>query len=336
MRKRKVLNIFVITLAVVIAQHFIVGQWYRYSMRGQPYQIGTSFVAPYAEYLGTDPKQTLQAIITDLKPDRLRLVSYWDIHEKEQGKYDFSDLDWQLDMAEKSNTNVSLAIGLRQPRWPECHMPSWAKTMDKSQWQPALNDYLSATIAHVKDRTSIIEYQLENEYFLSVFGECPDFDRDRLVSEYNLVKSLDPSRTLVVSRSNNGLGVAVAQPRADKSAISIYKRVWTPQFGGFYFEYPHPSWFYSGLAGWTKILTARDMFVHELQAEPWGPNGQSIRDISVSEQDKSMDASRLKTRIEYAKNTGMRQIDLWGAEWWYWRKAVKNDDSLWQVAKTIF
>jgi len=29
----------------------------------------------------------------------------------------------------------------------------------------------------------------------------------------------------------------------------------------------------------------------------------------------------------------MRKIDLWGAEWWYWRKVKFNDPSLWNTAK---
>jgi hypothetical protein len=29
----------------------------------------------------------------------------------------------------------------------------------------------------------------------------------------------------------------------------------------------------------------------------------------------------------------MRSIDLWGAEWWYWLKVVKNEPGVWNVVK---
>jgi hypothetical protein len=47
-----------------------------------------------------------------------------------------------------------------------------------------------------------------------------------------------------------------------------------------------------------------------------------------------MDAKRLAERIKYGKDTGFRDIDLWGAEWWYWRKVDFNDPSLWNTIKT--
>jgi hypothetical protein len=32
----------------------------------------------------------------------------------------------------------------------------------------------------------------------------------------------------------------------------------------------------------------------------------------------------------------MKSIDLWGAEYWYYRKTVLHDDSLWNVASQQF
>ena len=75
------------------------------------------------------------------------------------------------------------------------------------------------------------------------------------------------------------------------------------------------------------------MIIHELQAEPWTPNGLEITQTSLNEQFKSMNAKRMKDRIAYGEATGMRTIDLWGAEWWYWLKVKKGDPSVWNVVK---
>ena len=80
-------------------------------------------------------------------------------------------------------------------------------------------------------------------------------------------------------------------------------------------------------------MTGRDMVVHELQAEAWPPNYQSIQDTSLEEQNKSFSAERFKDRIEFGKGTGMREIYLWGSEYWYYRQQKLNDSSLWDVAK---
>jgi hypothetical protein len=78
------------------------------------------------------------------------------------------------------------------------------------------------------------------------------------------------------------------------------------------------------------------MVVGELQAEAWPPEGKSITQISLAEQNKSMDAKRLKGMFQYGKSTGMRQIELWGGEYWYYRMEILHDPSLWNVAKQEF
>jgi hypothetical protein len=75
--------------------------------------------------LGWTSTKRLNAIFSDLKIRHIRLVSYWKDIETSPGEYDFSKLDWQFDMANKYGAKVSLAMGMRQPRWPECHEPSW-------------------------------------------------------------------------------------------------------------------------------------------------------------------------------------------------------------------
>jgi hypothetical protein len=80
-----------------------------------------------------------------------------------------------------------------------------------------------------------------------------------------------------------------------------------------------------------EMATGKESVLHELQAEPWGPT--DIKSMSIAEQSKSMDAKRLRDRFAYGRGSGYRTIDLWGAEWWYWRKTKFNDPSLWNVVK---
>ncbi len=310
-----------------------IARYYIAKHAHEPFRLSATFIPDYAEYFGLDAKDTLHAMLDDLGLRDVRFVSYWDKIEKTPGTYDFSELDWEFAMAKQYGATVSLTIGLRQPRWPECHMPDWAMTQPKSQWEPELKTFMTAVINRYKDNSQLESYQLENEYFLTVFGECKDFDRNRLVSEFNLVKQLDPGHKLVISMSNNAIGTPIGQPVPDEWAISVYKRVWDKTVTKRYFEYPIPAWYYAFRAGFTEITRGHNSFIHELQTEAWPAADQGIKDATIAEQNKSLDAARLEDRIKYGEATGMREVSLWGVEWWYWRKTIKNDPSLWNVGK---
>ncbi len=325
---------FAALILLAVGSMYGIAQWYISSNSNKPLIVGATFVPDYARYFGLDPKATFYAMMHDLGIKQIRLVSYWDTIEPNPGTYKFDELDWQFKMAEEAGVKISLAVGLRQPRWPECHEPAWATKLVEKSWEQPLYDYITAVVNRYKDSPALDSYQLENEYFLKVFGICTNFDRDRLVHEFNLIKTLDSKHTLVVSMSNNAIGTPIGEPTPDQWSISIYKRVWDKTITKRYFEYPIPAWYYAFRAGFTKITRGHDSFIHELQTEPWTPDGfDGIVTTPLAEQDKSMNAERLQDRIEYGRATGMKTIYLWGVEWWYWRMTVKNDPSIWNAGK---
>ncbi len=313
-----------------------IARWYIAQTSTKPLVIGASFIPAYAESLGLDPKETMDALLNDVGIRHFRLVSYWNQLEPQPGQYDFTVLDWQFEKAEAVNAKITLSLGLRQPRWPECHMPDWATNQPASQWQPQLETFITQTVNRYKNSPALVSYQLENEFFLKGFGTCTNHDRNRLVSEYNLVKKLDPKHKLIVTRSNNALGVPVGGPTPDEFGISIYKRVWDAALTHRYLEYPFPAWYYAFVAGTQKIVTGRDMIIHELQAEAWPPDSRFISEVSLEEQNKSFNAERFEHRLKFGEGTGMREIYLWGAEYWYYRVIHERDNSLWNVAKKVF
>lgn len=331
--RRSVLALAAIVMLTVSSMYGI-GEMYIWQNRHKPLVLGATFIPEYATYLGVDPRETLSAMIHDLGIKHVRLVSYWNDIEPSPGQYNFSDLDWQFRMAEEANVKISLAVGLRQPRWPECHMPDWAMSQPKSLWEPELKTFMQRVIERYRSSPALESYQLENEFFLKVFGICPDFTRQRLVDEYNLVKQIDPNHPLIVNRSNNAVpSWPVGDPRADLVGAAIYKRVWDKTITKRYFEYPVPAWFYAFLAGGTKLTTGRGSFIHELQTEAWVPDGYDIRNAPLGELDKSMNPRRLHERVAYGKGTGMKLIDLWGVEWLYQMKVVRQQPELWNTLR---
>lgn len=331
----KVVVVFVGLLLVSLGGMYGIARWYIAQNSSKPLVLGVSFIPSYAESLGLHPEETMDALINDVGVRHFRLVSYWNQLEPREGEYDFSLLDWQFKKAEAANAKITLSVGLRQPRWPECHMPDWARNKPTGEWHVQLNTYITEVVNRYKTSPSLDSYQLENEFF-NTFGTCTDFDRTRLVSEFNLVKRLDNAHPIIVSRSNNYGGLALGEPRPDIVGISVYRRVWDAQITKRYFTYPFPSWYYAFLAGSQKILTGKDSVLHELQTESWPANGQSIVASSLEEQNKSFNAKRFEDHIAFGIATGIREIYLWGGEYWYFRMVKQNDPSLWNAAKNTF
>ncbi len=322
--------------SVITSGMYGIGYWYQQKHSPEQLVFGATFVPNYSRYFENEPKQVLSAMINDLGIKRYRLVSYWNIHEPIEDQYDFTELDWQFDMIEQAGGTVALSIGLRQPRWPECHGPQWAMDKPIEQWSQDLNEYMGMVIDRYKDREVLVEYQLENEYLLTVFGDCPDHSRQRLIDEYNFVKSKDSTRPLIVNRSNNAVpSWPINEPRADKVGAAVYKRVWDKTITKRNFEYPLPAWFYSFLAGGTELTTGRNSIIHELQMESWLAEDleYDMRDAPLGDLYETFGPQTVESRMKYAADTGIKTIDLWGVEWWYQLKYQRGAPEIWDTVK---
>lgn len=293
-------------------------------------EFGASFSVRYAGDLGVNWRETLTAALDDLGVRRFRLMSHWDLIEPKPGKYEFRDLDWQMDQVEARGGEVSLTIGLRQPHYPECHRPDWAREMPEGEWQQKLLDFVARVVERYRNHSALVSWQLENEALNDDFGQCVDFDPERLAAELKLVKELDPEHPVIMSLKNHH-SLSVPGPRPDIYATSIYLRVHSR---GRYLGSLIPAWYQRarGIYIWKRFK--RPFFIHELQAEPWGPAGTQT--ITLEEQDKSMNPERFRRAVRYARRTGLLPIDLWGLEWWYYRKVNFDDPAMWEEAKSLF
>jgi hypothetical protein len=288
-----------------------------------PAQFGVSFSLKQCRNFKLDGRETLDWLIAQ-GWRRFRLMSYWNEHEKQPGQYDFSQLDWQIDVVAKAGGVVTLCLGVKQPRWPEYHWPEWAWKLSKGERQTALLTYVQTVVERYKDNPVIISWQLENEALLSNFGSRIDIDRARLRAEYALVKQLDITRPIIMSTSN-GWGIPLRNPRPDIVGFSCYFKRYS---NGRYHSTVQPPILHRVRKQLLSAMQDRPSFIHELQCEPWGHT--AIWKMTSAEQDISMNTVQIQHNIAAAKRIGAYPIDLWGAEWWYWRS--KNDDpTIWHA-----
>lgn len=294
---------------------------------------GVTFSDKFSRELGLNPKENFKAILDDLKVNRVRLIAYWDEIGKEKNSFDFSNLDWQINEAQKRNVKIILVIGMKVPRWPECHSPDWAKILPKEKKEKELLLYLEEIVKRYRNNKAIEMWQVENEPFLW-FGECMKRGKDFLSDEISLVKSIDKGRPILITDSGElGLWLKAAK-KGDIFGTTMYLRVYNKYFGEVNYHLPPEFFLLKEIITRFLIRDYNEKFiVIELAAEPW--MAKQIYETSLEEQLKSFDLDFFKDTVKYAKLTGFNEYYLWGAEWWYYLK-VNGHSEIWEEAKKLW
>ena len=233
-------------------------------------EYGMSFNTLYARELGLNWRETYDAIIDDLGVRRLRLAAHWPMIEPAPGVYNFEELDYQIKKAEESNVKVILAVGRRLPRWPECHVPGWAKELSNEDRDSKQLRYVEEVVTRYKNSSAVELWQVENEPYLEIFAfeHCGKLNEKLLKKEIALVKRIDPSRRILVTDSGN-LGTWFGAYRnGDMFGTSVYVHFWNPELGQF--RTVLPPWFYRVKDNLMKVIYGpKETLLIELSAEPW-------------------------------------------------------------------
>jgi len=324
------IKIFFAVLILCLFFVFVMSQGKVY----QPSELeyGVTYSKAQAQSLGMDWQKVYLSIFDDLGVRKIRLPVYWDEIENQEGNFYWQDLDWQVEQASQRKAEIILAIGARLPRWPECHFPAWTQGRTQAQVQSGTLNYLSQVIERYKDEKQISAWQIENEPFLSHFGDCPKFDKQFLNQEISLARSLD-SRPIVITDSGELSDWVGAAQRADIFGTSMYRDTYSNFFKS-YIHYPITPAFFrfkKNLVSW--FAKPKEWIVIELQAEPWC--NQPYQLATQAERDRTMNLVKFKDMIEYARQTGFREFYLWGVEWWYW-ELKQGRPEVWNYARTLF
>jgi hypothetical protein len=293
---------------------------------------GAAFSQKHAQDMGLDWKEAYLALLDDLKIKNFKIAAHWDLIEPREDVYDFADLDWQVAQAKERDAKIMLAIGMKTPRWPECHVPEWAKGIGKEKQQDEVLKMLAAVVEHYGNDRTITFWQVENEPLFG-FGQCPWIDKQFLIKEAALVRSLDAQkRPVVISDSGEGSWWINAARIGDAVGVTMYRRVYFHELKA-YVTYPIPPAYYWIKAGYIAAIFHKPVICGELQAEPWAAN----QTYDGGDGDaKTMDIKQFKENIVFAKNTGLDTFYLWGAEWWYWMKTKHGQPQFWEEAKKLW
>lgn len=294
---------------------------------------GVTYSAPAAEQLQLDPDKTYRAIVNDLQPERLRLVAYWNRIEQQDGEFDYSQLDRQVKLAEQHNIPFVIVIGQRVPRYPECHIPNWARQLDAMAREEQLLDFMRRTIQRYDNKQNLFAWQVENEPFLGSFGVCPEFREEFLKMEIELARELT-DKTIMTTESGELSFWLVASKYPDVLGSTLYRAVLISDTD-VVVRHVFPPAYYRARANIIKLFRDNidDVVISELQAEPWA--GEPIVEADRKDLKRTMNPEQFERNVTFTEEVGFSQAYFWGVEWWYYEK-LRGNDYYWQRGQELF
>lgn len=333
-------------------------------------KYGVSFSKFHSDELELDWRETLRAILDNLGVRRIRFSAHWPMVEPEDGKFNFEELDYQMNEARKRGVSVILAVGRRLPGWPECHEPDWIKSeirnstaipqpgkrnsvpnvakpsTSKSETNPKFETenqklkqekllrYVETVVNRYKSYDNILYWQVENEPFLGFFSRslCGELDKEFLEKEIALVRRLDSKRQILLTASGEFDPWVGAYRRADVFGSTMFLYVWWKSGP---IRYPiTPAFFRIKQSLVELIYGKKPKIVIELSAEPW--LRQPIVNAPLEVLLDRMGIDKFNEMIDFSSKTGFDTFYLWGAEWWYYMKTKQSHPEFWQRAQELF
>lgn len=305
-----------------------------YKERPRDINYGMTYSVPYVRELGLDEHEVFDALLYDLHIRDVRMSAHWTLIEEKRDVYTFEWMDRDIKKAEQAGARVIFGVGRRLPRWPECHVPTWAQSLTWEEQKQEIRQYITDVVNRYKDSPAITHWQVENEPYLNAFANehCGDLDEAFLEEEVALVRSLDPTRPILVTDSGN-LGMwNGAYKNGDAFGTSVYVYFWNPELGRF--KTVLPPWFYRVKENVMSLLHGeKQTFLIELSLEPWLV--EPVTEVPIEIQYTRMDAEKFDEIIAYARDTRFETQYLWGIEWWYWLK-MQGHSEMWEKAKQLF
>ncbi|OGN05087.1 MAG: hypothetical protein A2831_00190 [Candidatus Yanofskybacteria bacterium RIFCSPHIGHO2_01_FULL_44_17] len=329
---RRGLKNFLLVVFIIVAVFYVL------SLRTLPEEIayGASFSKFHSDELQLDWKKTYLAILDDLKVKNLRLSAHWPMVEPEEGKFNFNELDYQMNEARRRGALVILAVGRRLPGWPECHEPDWVSRSSPtvSLKQERILKYIETVVNRYKDYENIKYWQVENEPYLAFFSRslCGELDEEFLQKEIDLVHGLDQARQVLLTSSGEFDPWFQTYKRTDVFGSSAYLYVWWKTGP---FRYPITPGFFRIKQNLVDLVYGKKPKVLiELSTEPW--LRQPIVGTPVEILLDRMGIDKFSEMISFASKTGFDAQYLWGVEWWYYMKTKQGHTEFWERARELF
>jgi hypothetical protein len=310
-------------------------------------RLGLSFRSPQVDALGLEPRAALDQLLV-YSFDVLRLGAYWRRLEPAPGRFDFDELDWQIDAAERAGKQVLVCVGaVKTFGYPEFFVPPHQMPRpiqegvlvhaDDHAWllAPAL-DFVTRVVERYRGRSGIVGWQIEHESVDPLGLEHSwRLGADFVSAEIEAVRRADPARPVLLNgflpmsnlvaaqqwwrTRDQGDSLAFAVEHADIVGLDVYPKHGLLSLG------PLTAYLDGGSGPVPRLLRrqlvsralarGRRVMVSEGQAEPWETVVKP-----PDPRDGAMFSCTPEAMIEtYNACMAWTSLDaylFWGAEYW--------------------
>src|SRR5947209_8308823 len=320
-----------------------------------PVQVGTSFSARRATFLGLDYRAAFKQLEA-MHFRVIRLSTYWD--EVDQDGY--AKLDWLMKEVQRAHQPVVLTVGMKALGWPEFCVP--VSVLDTtalkagqdiaadSTFGDATLSFVEDTVLRYRDNPALIAWQVENEPFNRAGPQRLWIDAEFLGYEITAVRKLDGHhRPLIVNAfshfnlvfdqasARQGLDLRqwlgfdadsaerdslAALSRGDVLGLDVYTAIGYQFLGQDHMSRADGDW-PERLARVRELAKrqGKQAWITEAQAEPWESTEDTYTDP------KSTSPAAIRSVFENLKDAGYGTVLFWGSEYWLWR--ADNGDPRW-------
>ncbi|WP_322795083.1 beta-galactosidase [Tepidiforma sp.] len=273
----------------------------------------------------------------------VRLSVRWDEVEPEEGRFDFTVIEAELDAVRAMGGGANVSIGMKAQRHPEFYIPGWALEGVELREGLVLSEVpalraralrmVGTVAAHLAGRPEIDSWTAENEgYIASHRAHRYSLSQEYVAEVARTIRAADPlGRPVVINHAQHYVfdrRWKDALADADVLAQSMYPRRNGSLLGRpVVIDIMQLGWLMPNYAHQARVARAqgKEFWVTELQAEPWTDGDARL--ISPERPSPNLSPATLRRNVEYARRTGALRIYLWGAEWWLYQRERYGDGS---------
>jgi hypothetical protein len=352
------------SLRIIRAERPLTDRWRNVPVepRGAT-RAGISFRPLQAEGLGLEPRATLDALL-EHRYELIRLAALWNRMEPAPGGFDPTQLDWQVDAAERAGKQVILAVGaVKNFGYPEFFVPKHrlpaplpeGKLVSEAS-HPQLLEAAVAFVAQVveryRGRASVVAWQVEHEAVDPLGVEHSwRLAKGFVKREMAEVRRLDPGRPILLNgflpmsapvaaqqwwrTRDQGDSLSLAEEAAEIVGMDVYPCHALGAAGGLtaYLDAGEDAWRARARRVVKRAATrGRRLMISEGQAEPWeavttppSPAGEAMASCPPERVIENYNRCILLARESGAS---LDAYLFWGAEYWLLRQQAGDGSYL--------
>ena len=290
-----------VLLVVLGASGLVIGlalYHYFYQVK-QPLKLGLIWSTKEAQVLALT-EADLEQVLTSGGWQHLQVTTYWDqLQPRSADQFDFSQLETIRSLAEAYNLSLALQLGIHQTGADFCHLPPWAKSLQRPDFLKALENYYQEVLKYF-DQQEVVEYYLEPEIFATDKNKC-----SWILSQVEL------ERLVLYLRNLTEAEIVLAKKRPWLPIFSTAETSLGFNFKGFQGQ-KIPAQAYLFLGGYYRFFQSKFLIQH------WQLDKNQLADRPQAYWQQT---------LTYLRKSQIKRIDFFG--WQAWLKTPSYQPEFW-------